>query len=283
MFSNKTLYELVRIIDKLKTSEIIRIISVFNFTPTPRWEKISAKELVTGIFTDLRYRSSSKEGPFSENLQIDLLQFLIDDFFESGQIVGDKFQDYPGPYLNVRTAFSETNRGLANCLKRDGYVVVGREIRKLLPEEIQEAKIESELLKNLEIFSFTQSKGHLLQGVSNHSQSNWAAANSQFRSFIESLMIEISNALLPKNEAKTFTQAVTLLSETAGPPFLSMALNEIPDKKDSDSFVFGFWSRLHPDGSHPGLSDEDDSSFRYHVCIVYANYLLRRLANRKTK
>jgi len=87
MFSNKTLYELIRIIDKLKISEIIRIISIFNFTPTPIFEKVDAKKLGTDIFNDLRYRSNSIQGPFSGDVQMDLLQFLIDDFFANGEFV----------------------------------------------------------------------------------------------------------------------------------------------------------------------------------------------------
>ena len=89
---------------------------------------------------------------------MDLLQFLIDDFFANGEILGDKFYVYPGRLLEVQSSFSDTNPGLANSLKRDGFIVVGQTIRKLLPEEIQEAKIESELMKSLDSFAFDQSR-----------------------------------------------------------------------------------------------------------------------------
>lgn len=280
MFSNKSLYEIVRVIDNMKTSDVQRIIAVFNFTPTPFFEKVDRKMLGTGIFNDLRYKNHGKEGPFSSDLHHDLLQFVVDDFFASGIVEGDKYVNYPGPWLKVKTAFSDTYPLLANSLKRDGYIVEGANIHKLLPEEIQEARLESELSKYLIEFGFIRSKEHLTQAIQNHSSSNWAAANAQFRAFIESLLIEICSKLLPKNEAKTFATAVQLLADTCQPPFLSKALKEIQDK-NSSSFVNGLWVRLHAEGSHPGLSDEADSSFRYHIVIVFAYYLLNRLENRK--
>jgi hypothetical protein len=280
MLSNKSLYEIVRIIDKMKTSEIQRIISVFNFTPTPIFEKVDMKKLGTGIFNDLRYKTSEKEGPFTSNLHLDLLQFIIDDFFSNGTVEGDKYFNYPGPWLSVKNAFSITNPLLANSLKRDGYIVEGAIIKKLLPEEIQEAKLESELANYLSEFGFTRSKQHLAQAIHNHNESNWAAANAQFRAFVESLLTEICSELLPMNEGTTFAAAVNLLADTCQPPFLSRALKEISDKK-SDAFVNGLWARLHAEGSHPGLSDEADSTFRYHIVIAFAYYLLNRLASRK--
>jgi hypothetical protein len=38
-----------------------------------------------------------------------------------------------------------------------------------------------------------------------------------------------------------------------------------------------FFRRLHPAGSHPGLSDEDDSTFRLHLVLLVARNLLRRI------
>ena len=41
----------------------------------------------------------------------------------------------------------------------------------------------------------------------------------------------------------------------------------------------GLFNRLHPEGNHPGLSDEDDSTFRLHIVIIVARLLLRRYVN----
>jgi hypothetical protein len=283
MLSTKTLLEIIKLADKLTHPEINRIISIFNFTPIPFGEKKTVMSKSTTIFNDLRYYAENKKGPFSTDIQLDFLQYIIDDFFEKRPHFERGSTEYNpwGTPINFDNAFVVNYQELANSLKRDGFIVVGKTIKKLLPVEIEEAKTESELMSSLDSFGLSQTKGHLEQAILNHSQGNWASANSQFRAFIESLVVEISRCLVPANEAKTFSQAIKLLTETVNPPFFSISLNEIPKDKESDSFVFGLWVRLHPEGSHPGLSDEDDCSFRYHITIVFANYLLRRLAERK--
>ena len=283
MLSTKTLLELIKVADKLTHPEINRIVSVFNFTPILPNEKNTVMSKTTKIFNDLRYYPENKQGPFSSNIQIDLIQYLVNDFFDKhlGYEEGREEIYVGGPRVNFENAFSVSNKEFSNSLKRDGYIISGKTIKKLLPEAITEAESESELMVSLDKYTFSRTKGHLLQGIANHSQSNWASANSQFRTFIESLLTEISNFLLPGNPVTTAAQAIKTLAETVKPPFISKDLNEYPDNKDSDSFVYGLWTRLHPDGSHPGLSDEDDCSFRYHISIVFANYLLRRLSERK--
>jgi len=283
MLSTKTLLELIKLADQLTHPEINRIISIFNFTPISIGEKITVMSKTTKIFNDLRYFPEKKEGPFTNDIQIDFLQYIIDDYFDKRTHYENGTREYNpyGPSIDFANAFVINNRELGNSLKRDGYIVEGKTIKKLLPTEIEEAKTESELVVALNQYNFQVSKGHLTQAISNHSQGNWASANSQFRTFIESLLTAINNFLLPGNQVTTAAQAIKTLAETANPPFLSKDLNEYPGDKDSDSFVYGLWTRLHPDGSHPGLSDEDDSSFRYHISIVFANYLLRRLAERK--
>lgn len=259
-----------------------RVVSFFGFPKLIPSPNNTVKAKGNEILNDLRF-NAKRAGPYSSDIQIDFLQYLIDDFFERRSDYERGTTEYNpwGPSINFNNAFIINHSELANCLKRDGYTVEGKTIRKLLPEEITEAQIESELVASLDKYGFSTSKGHLTQGIQNHSQGNWAAANAQFRAFIESLLVDISKVFVPENNAKTFAQAAKLLVGSVNPPFLSVDLNEIPKDENSDSFVYGIWVRLHPDGSHPGLSDEDDCSFRYHISIVFANYLLRRLLDRK--
>lgn len=284
MLSTKTLIELIKLADQLTHPEVNRIFSIFNFTPIPFGERNSVMSKTTKIFNELRYCNETKNGPFTNDIQLDFLQYLIDDYFDKRPLYENRAPEYGNTEefsINFSNAFVSHNRELGHNLKRDGYIVEGRAIKKLLPNEIEEAKTESELFVAINKYNFQVSKGHLNQAILNHSQGNWASANSQFRTFIESLLTEINNFLLPDNQTVTAAQAIKTLAETANPPFLSKYLNEYPSGKDSDSFVYGLWARLHPNGSHPGLSDEDDSSFRYHISIVFANYLMRRLKERK--
>lgn len=176
--------------------------------------------------------------------------------------------------------FSYKYQSLANSLKRDGYIIKETTIKKMLPAEIEEAKTESQVFTLLKKFNFLTTKGHLEQAIYNHSQGNWAGANGQFRPFIESLLIDICKAVLPNNKCESANTAINLLSKTANPVFLRSDLNEVENSNCNKPFIEGFWKRLHPEGTHPGLSDEEDSTFRYHLTIVVAYYLLNRLAQR---
>ena len=282
MLSTRTLLELIKIADNLGHDEVDRIISIFDFSPMNFNGKNTVKSKTTRILDELRFYSKNKAGPFSESIQLDFLQYIIDNYFDKhNSEIESTIYNPNGPPITFRKAFITYHKELGNNLKRDGFIVEGKVIKKLLPQEIDEARTESELESNLDYYNFKTSKGHLTQAINNHSLGNWASANSQFRTFIESLLVEINNYLLPNNQVTTAAQAIKTLAETASPPFLSKTLNEYPNDKDADSFIYGFWCRLHPTGSHPGLSDEDDCSFRYHISIVFANYLLRRLTERK--
>jgi hypothetical protein len=62
------------------------------------------------------------------------------------------------------------------------------------------------------------------------------------------------------------------------PAFLDRDLNEWRD--NGGGFVNGLMARLHPQGSHPGLSDDDDSTFRLHMVLLTARLMLTRFDNR---
>ena len=175
-------------------------------------------------------------------------------------------------------------RDSTNSLKRDGFTLKNKEIAPLLPDELVNANVENELFRLLDKYQFTTSKGHLEQAIENHSNGNWAGANSQFRTFLESLLMEISNKLIPSKNCTSYGEALQWLATESmiTPVFLSPALNEvpIPGATNDKTYISGLMKRLHPQGSHPGLSDEEDSTFRYHTLIVFARYVLKRLEDR---
>ncbi len=63
------------------------------------------------------------------------------------------------------------------------------------------------------------------------------------------------------------------------PRFLQPDLNEW--RGDREDLVHGVLKRLHPEGPHPGLSDEEDSTFRLHLVLLVAHIFLRRLDSRQ--
>jgi hypothetical protein len=174
----------------------------------------------------------------------------------------------------LQTAFA---RGLA----RDGYVLTwddyGRNasIRAALPGEIQLPQTDDEVHQLLKSFGFATPFGHLDQAVEAHTRGDWAACNSQLRTFLESLFDDIARNVGPQEAAlrPSSENRRALLAEIG---FLATDRNEWTH--DGKNYVNGLFKMLHTEGSHPGLSDEDHSTFRLHVVLVTARTFLRRLA-----
>jgi hypothetical protein len=159
---------------------------------------------------------------------------------------------------------------LINSLDHDGYILDQKGLRKKLPDEIPVAVQENELVQILTEFGFDVAKGHYEQAVAAHTRGDWAAANAQLRSFVEELFNRIAESIVPGNYSSSYEGWVALYK--AG--FFKAELNEWTD--DGKGFLQGFWKRLHPQGSHPGLSEKDDCTYRLHLVIVTTHYIAVR-------
>lgn len=162
------------------------------------------------------------------------------------------------------------------ALARDGFTYTDEgEIRRTLPSEADLPQAESELCSLLDEFNLATVKGHLEQAISNHSKGNWAAANSQLRTCLEGLFDEIALRIEPSkaDNLPSGENRRRLLADRQ-PPFLVEPLGEW--SQDGKNFVNGVFKRLHPAGPHPGLSDEEDCTFRLHMVLIIARYFLRR-------
>ena len=162
------------------------------------------------------------------------------------------------------------------ALKRDGFEMEDYgTLRRALPDEADLPQADDELHKLLDELGLVTTEGHLEQSIKNHSDGQWAAANSQLRTFWESLFNEIARLLAPEKTSSRLTAAnIRDLLGTIDPPFFQGELGEwTPDGKN---FVNGLSKRLHGEGSHPGLSDEEDCTFRLHLILITGRYYLRR-------
>jgi hypothetical protein len=281
MLSYKTCIELAHVIEDYIVEVIDRIFHVFelSYLIIPANGRKTKSEKINILLVHLK--DTARKGPFTSSFQMDLLQYMIDHFYRYEDAKEESiYVAYDPGKISYDDIFASKHKPLANSLKRDGYIIKGRSIKKMLPAEIEEAKTENELITLLNRFSFTVAKGHLEQAISNHSQGNWAGANSQFRPFVESLLIDICKKILPSHECENATKAIKLLGSTANPVFLRADLNEIASENCNKPFVEGLWKRLHPEGNHPGLSSEADATFRYHLSIIFGYYLLQRLEAR---
>lgn len=171
-------------------------------------------------------------------------------------------------------------RGLA----RDGYVVTfegyGTEplLRAALPSEIELPATDDEVHELLKGFQYVVPLGHLDQAIEAHTRGDWAACNSQLRTFLESLFDHLAGTAAPQDVAQrpTSENRRALLAEIG---FLATDRNEWT--QDGKNYINGLFKMLHTDGSHPGLSDEDHSTFRLHIVLVTARTFLRRLHYRR--
>lgn len=169
---------------------------------------------------------------------------------------------------------------LGRGLARDGYVVgfddYGRnpKLRAALPGEIQLPETDDEIHQLLKSFQFMTPFGHLDQAVEAHTRGDWAACNSQLRTFLESLFDDIARNIRPQEAAQrpTSENRRALLADIG---FLAVDRNEWT--ADGKNYINGLFKMLHTEGSHPGLSDEDHSTFRLHIVLVTASTFLRRL------
>jgi len=106
--------------------------------------------------------------------------------------------------------------------------------------------------------------GHYRQAVESFSDGNWAAANGQLRSSIEATLPDIAHQLTGK-KINSVPSAVDAL-RAAGHLL-----------KGEEEFAKGLWALSHSSGSHPGLSDEDESRFRLLAVTGYLRYAVERL------
>ena len=170
---------------------------------------------------------------------------------------------------------------LQRALARDGYTLMkdGTLIRNLPPiADLPEAN--DELFSLLNELGLPVAKGHLDQAIKNHAEGRWAAANSQLRTCLENLFNELSVRLDPSKGSDPSLNSESRKSRLAAiaEPFLLESLGEWSN--DGKNFVNGVFKRLHPAGSHPGLSDEEDCTFRLHMILIIGRHYLRRYKNR---
>lgn len=161
----------------------------------------------------------------------------------------------------------------------DGFVPIWDELdqrltlRAALPPSFAVTGADDEVHELLRVLAFPIPEGHLTQAIDAHARGDWAAANSQIRTFFESLLNEVALRLNLAPDATMSSENRRSALSTAG--FLSQARNEW--SQDGKNYVNGLFKMLHTEGSHPGLSDEDHCTFRLQVVLITSRMFLRRL------
>ncbi|RAU20340.1 hypothetical protein CU669_19030 [Paramagnetospirillum kuznetsovii] len=138
---------------------------------------------------------------------------------------------------------------------------------------------ESEVLSLLDRHAIHIAKGHLRQALSAFERGEWSSANGELRNFFESYLNEISELLgcMASGDSKAKRDFLGNLQ----PPFLLTEYNEWNANNQKPQYVQGLMSRMHPHGGHPGLSEEEDATFRLQITLITARLFLRRFDIRK--
>ena len=163
----------------------------------------------------------------------------------------------------------------------DGVTDTTVELVRMLPSDIPDLdfrKAESEVAHLLDRYGFHIAKGHLAHAMSAFSRGEWSSANGELRNFYESYLNEIATGLGYTGGGDSRARRDYLGS--LQPPFLLVDYNEWNPNNQKPQYVQGLMSRMHPHGGHPGLSEEEDATFRLQISLVTARLFLRRYDQR---
>ena len=267
-FSQYTIVEAISELENWTHSRIDQFVLQFGLDPDyPEKDHIS-KQDKTNTISRYLIDHPNEIGPSGSDLTFEVIDRIVSKIEQ--QPVDDDWVVSDDHSRSI-------SQSLESALSRDGYAVRDEELVRLVPEKANLKEHESELEQLLEKFDMDTAKGHLDQAFSAYSRGEWASSNSQLRTFVESLFEAIADELGIPEQARSHQRKEKLAQ--LSPPFLDPSLNEWK-VGDNGGFVQGFWRRLHPEGSHPGLSDEEDSTFRLHMTLIVSHHYLRRLSNR---
>lgn len=148
-----------------------------------------------------------------------------------------------------------------------------------MPEEVDLPAADDEVRALLKHFRFTEPMRHLDLAIETHTRGDWEAANAQLRTFLEGQFDEIARSIDPTNAGQR--QGGVNLRQMLADPIGFLAVDRKEWTADGKNYVEGLFKMLHTDGSHPGLSDGDHCTFRFHIVLVTARTFLRRLQQRR--
>lgn len=266
-FSSYTLIEVVSLIESWGHSAIDQLITRFDLdVELPDKSHINRQDKANVISRYLTDHPAEK-GPTGAEKPYEVISYIISE--ETGSAAEDDWFDMDEQ--------DSVNDSVERALAQDGFAIRNGELVPLLPEEADLSEHENELFQLLAKFGMETAHGHLEQALTAHARGEWAGANAQVRTFFESVFEYIADEF-DISEDKTFYQRCSDLARLS-PPFLDPDLNEW-EIGNNGGFLQGFRSRLHPEGSHPGLSDEEDSRFRLHLAMLVVHHYLRRFSDR---
>lgn len=194
--------------------------------------------------------------------------YLLDGYFNEFDSQNKVFSQYPNLY---------------KYLRYDGYDIVDNKLVRTLPEDINASEKEDAVNSILKKCNFLTSIGHLENAKSSYFNANYAALTGQLRTYVESLFIDMAKYIKLKDSSCTDIANINPVDATTSMQVLAKCFNPIIlqdlnewDGGNKKTFIEGFWKRLHPLGSHPGLPDIDEATYRFQLVLLVTYNLIKR-------
>lgn len=270
-FTRETIIEAIARLEDKTHSIIDRFLLRFRMEDIMPENNLSKADKVNVIIKYL-LNNPDETGPNGSNLTYEIIEHIAE------SIPGPESRPF-SDLVSDLVPLDDPNLKFKNSLNRDGFKIENGELVPIHPDKLNLSEKENQLDRLLDQYGFTTAKGHLEQAISAHTRGEWAASNAQLRSFIEGLFDSIAEKLINQASLPNTSHARREELARINPPFLSESLNEWKIGNNS-GFVQGFWKRLHPQGSHPGLSDQEDNTFRLHLVFLVSHHFLLRFHDR---
>lgn len=258
MFSKATIMDVMSLLQDLKSHT--ELDTYFFRYGLERVAVGSNKEQRVFSVAKYLFDNPNIPGIISDNLAYEIVEDVIQIITKNSY----HFDDATNEFVNYPQ--------LRRLLLKDGFVIEESKLIRTFETDIDFNYNETLLEKILNKHNLVTAKGHYTQANNAFNRGDWAACNSQLRSYVEELLNKLAEKITG-NIPNSSQEAKTALSKST-PPIFYKELNEWLD--NGQGYFETFWKRLHPHGSHPGLSDEEDSVFRLNLVQISTLEVLKR-------
>lgn len=258
MFSRATLVDVFSLFTYQTNSALDKFFFKYGIDEYTKYESSKDNKALAAV----RYlhENPDSQGILGGNMAFEMVEEILDKYVNNDYMYdkeSGEFKEFPK---------------LKRLLLKDGFEIRNGKLVRMVDSTIDYVENESLLLNLLEKYNFITAKGHYTQAVNAFTRGDWAACNSQIRTFVEELLCKLAEDITGRIFNKSH-HARTALSQST-PKLFYPELNEWLN--DGTGYFETFWKRLHTQGPHPGLSNENDSMFRLNLVQISTLEVLRR-------
>jgi len=172
------------------------------------------------------------------------------------------------PYFLHQTGFFGKLNELKLSLENDGFKFINNKLIPIIDEDFEQE--ENLLKRELKKLNLKEATKYLDQSYDNFISRNWEPANSMTRNTLEYVTTEIAKKISEKE-----SETPNLNRHKAVRRYLR---EKLLDENESNILTF-FMHWCSNNGSHPGMSDENECRLRRIFTISLCQYYLEKYQN----